>query len=97
MERRRMKRRGEIPLAVGVVRRMEILLTKISRKRRLTTEHRQSLLRCVAYLRKKRQKQAKGKMAIPRWVWTKALRFLVVLVESHEHVKKIFDAMLGDR
>jgi hypothetical protein len=93
----RMKRRGEIPLAVGVVRRMESLLTKISRKRRLTTEHRQSLLRCVVYLRKKRQRQTEGKIIIPRLIWVKALRFLALLVESHEHVKKMFDAMLGDR
>lgn len=93
----RRKRCGKIPLAVGVVCRMESLLIKISRKRRLTTEDRQNLLKHVMYLRKKRQRHVKGKIIIPSRIWLKTLHFLAVLVKSHEHVRKIFDVIFGDR
>lgn len=97
MVQRRKECGGEIPLAVGVVRRMESLLTKVSRKRRLTTEHRQSLLKCVAYLKQKRRKQTQGKITIPWLIWVQVLRFLAVLIENRDRVKKIVDEMLGVR
>lgn len=96
MKEIRMKRSGGILLAVGVVRKMERLLIKLSKKRRLTTEHRQNLLRCVAYLKKKRQKETRGKIVLPGFLWTTALRFLANMFVGYKHIKKMIDGMLGE-
>lgn len=74
--------RREIPLAVDAVRQLESVLLKASRRRKLTTEHRQKLLKCAVYLKKRRKAAGEKRILLPAKLWLTALRCLSWVVEN---------------
>lgn len=93
MAKKKISPKGNIFLAVEVVRNLEHILIKASRRRKLTTEHRQKLLKCASYLRKKRKKATKSKVLLQESVWLKVLRFLRSVIKNAKYIKYVFDAL----
>ncbi len=87
----------EVSLAVEAVRDLENILAKISRKRKLTTEHRRKLLKCAAYLEKKRKAAVTKKIWLPRLCWISVLRYLPWALKNRQQIKQIFVAMMGGK
>ena len=98
MDRKRIRRTGRISLAVAAIRDLEKVLIIASRKRKLTADDRQKLVKCAAYLKRKRKKSIAGNKVLLAWrVWIKILRFLAKVVVSAENAKKIFDGLMGGK
>ena len=88
---------GKVSLAVEVVRNLENVLANISRKRKLTTEHRRKLLKCAAYLKKKREAAVTKKIRLSRLRWISILRYLPWALEKRQQIKQFFVALMGGK
>ena len=94
MSKYKIGHKRRVTLAVGVVRNLERVLTKAARKRSLTPEYHQELLKCAIYLRRKRSKAAVAKVILPASCWIKILRFCANLVLA-KHIKEVFDKLMS--
>jgi len=94
MRKRKIGHKRSVTLAVGVVRNLERILRKASRKRALTSEYRRELRKCAAYLRQKRSKPSVAKVILPASCWIKILRFCANLVLAR-HIKEVFDKLMS--
>ena len=94
MNRRRIGHKKDIVLAVAAVRKLEQILAKTSRKRTLTSEYRQKLLKGAAYLRRKRITASSERVVLPKSCWIKVLRFFAQLVAA-KHLRDVFDKLMG--
>lgn len=98
MKRRWIRRKGSISLAVAAVRDLEKLLIKASRKRKLTADDRQKLVKCAVYLKRKRKRSLAGNKIFLGWsAWVKILRFLADMVIGAKSVKSVFDGWMGGK
>ena len=95
MAKNRIGQKKDIVLAVEVVRKLERILIKSSRKRTLTSEYRQRLLKEAAYLRRKRITACSERINLPESCWTKVLRFLAQLVTA-KTLKEVFGKWMGE-
>lgn len=86
---------SRVKLAVGVVRDLEKVLTKTSRKHTLTSEYRQRLRKCAAYLKRKRIEATIQEVVLQKYRWLKILRFLAKLVTAR-HIKEVFGKLMGE-
>ena len=98
MKKEQIRRKGSVSLVVAAVRDLEGLLLRASRKRKLTADDRQKLMKCAAYLNRKRKRSlAGGRVFLVRSMWLQALRFLADMVVGVKSIKSIFDALMGGR
>ena len=85
----------EISLAVEVVRNLENVLRQASRKRKLTTEQRQKLLKCANHLKRQRKAATKDKVVLPKAFWIGILKCLFWIVGNGKRIKHIFGELMG--
>ena len=98
MKRKWIRRKGSVSLAVAAVRDLENLLIKASRRRKLTADDRQKLMKCAAYLKRKRKRSFAGNKIFLGWsAWVKILRFLADMVIGAKSVKNVFDGWMGGK
>jgi hypothetical protein len=98
MKKKWIRRKGSVSLAVVAVRDLEKLLIKASRKRKLTADDRQKLMKCAAYLERKRKRSLVGnRIFLGLAAWIKILRFLADMVVGARNVKNVFDGLMGGK
>ncbi len=98
MKRKWIRRKGSVSLAVVAVRDLEKLLIKASRKRKLTADDRQKLVKCAVYLKRKRKRSLAGnKIFLGRSAWIEILRFLADIVIGAKSVKNVLDGWMGGK
>ena len=98
MKRRWIRRKGSVSLAAAAVHDLERFLIKASRKRKLTADDRQKLVRCAVYLKRKRKRSLAGNKIFLAWsAWVKILRFLAVTAAGAQGIKNVFDVWMGKR
>ena len=95
MRKSKVGQKKDIVLAVGVVRNLERVLIRASRKRTLTPEYRRKLLKEAAYLRRKRMTACERRVELPALCWVKILRFLAQLIATRT-IREVFGKWMGE-